>query len=224
MAGTQSAEMTSLAAQHIQPLREFFITLAINEATESNRTPPSPAALVGEVFVKEMIARICLKASAGDVMEEMASSERKLGSTKTAPDSQGWSESRGSAFCHLESRDSESSDSCKVSSTPSSLIQTLLGSPEYEVRLVVLEHLSSRLRVSPCNAGSDQELEGHTCDEQSKWLLSVDQRATISMELYEMALTTEKHPECLCKVLLAVMWLFFLGIVTFFSLTIKKQF
>ena len=89
-------------------------------------------------------------------------------------------------------------DKSKLTSKYANVIQALLQSPEYEVRLAVLEfvisHLSSDTSTSlDCKAASSRS-------KAASWLLR-ELDSHFKPQLFTMAMKTEHHVDCLVKVI-----------------------
>ena len=111
----------------------------------------------------------------------------------------------------------EESGNQGVTSQYSDVIQTLLQSSEYEVRLAVLEFINSHL---PADNSLDCEVELHEDALHSRagsWMFG-ELDSQFKSQLFTMAMNVEHHADCLVKVFDYILFIFYSPSVHLFYL------
>lgn len=166
------SDMSDLAKNSLQSLKQWFESIAIEE-TITKRQPP---VVIGDVFVKKAAAKIFLRAC-----EELPSSLSSQSHLAVQFDVQESKHNLGTTVNCFE------------------VIQILLQSSEYEVRLAVLEFVVSHLpnkSIFDCKAVLEEDASDNGAD---SWIFD-ELDGQLKSQLFTMAIKVEHHTDCLVKV------------------------
>lgn len=173
-----TAFISDVSKNGLLSLKQWFEFVAIEE-TVKNQTS---SAVIGDVFVKKSAAEIFLKAC-----EELPSAPNSKSRIPVTSQAQG--DNQGSA------------ENLVTTANCFEVIQHLLQSSEYEVRLVVLQFIVSHL---PSKENTDfetkAELEGNTPNEREHRWIFLELEENIKSQLFTMAVKSEHHDDCLVQV------------------------
>ena len=173
-----TAFISDVSKNGLLSLKQWFECVAIEE-TVKNQTS---SAVIGDVFVKKSAAEIFLKAC-----EELPSAPNSKSRIPVTSQAQG--DNQGSA------------ENLVTTANCFEVIQHLLQSSEYEVRLVVLQFIVSHL---PSKENTDfetkAELEENTPNEREHRWIFLELEENIKSQLFTMAVKSEHHDDCLVQV------------------------
>ena len=197
----EASELVALARRHLHHLKQFFINVSIRETL--SRPAQDASVIIGQVFLKEVEAKICLKACEEWLVDS--------GGIKRSPSVQSAFENVHFPDARKPYPEAEMSVgdpgildvalALNPAQHPGSkcqwfeLISTLLQSSEYEVRLAVLEFIVNHLSLG-------KDWYKLSCDEQVEIDSAVfkGSAAKLQNQLFSMAMETERHADCIVKV------------------------
>ncbi|XP_078352490.1 tRNA (32-2'-O)-methyltransferase regulator THADA-like isoform X2 [Oculina patagonica] len=177
--GPAVSDLSDLAKSGLQSLENCFKSIAIEETI----TKQEPSIVIGDVFVKRTVAKTFLKAC-----EELPSAltiKSHLVVSRQLPfDVQGFKESLETTVNCLE------------------VIQTLLLSSDYEVRLAVLEFVASHLPSGKnTSCGCKAVFEDDMLDKKEESWVFEELEEKLKSQLCTMAMKVEHDTDCLEKVI-----------------------
>ena len=172
------SDLSDLARSGLQSLKQCFKNIAVEETI----TKQEPSIFIGNVFVRRTVAKTFLRAC--EELPSPLSSESRLEVVRQLPfDVQGTKQNLETTVNCLE------------------VIQTLLQSPEYEVRLAVLEFIVSHLPSGKnTSCGREAVFEDDASDNKAESWIFEKLDGKVKGQLFTMAMKVEHHTDCLVKV------------------------
>lgn len=173
------SDLSDLAKSGLQSLKQCFKSIAIEETV----TKQEPSIVIGDVFVRRTVAKTFLRAC--EELPSALTAKSHLVVSRLLPfDVQGFKENLETTVNCLE------------------VIQTLLLSSDYEVRLAVLEFVASHL---PSGKNTSCEckavFEDDMLDNKAESWVFEELEEKLKSQLFTMAMKVEHDTDCLEKVI-----------------------
>lgn len=171
--------MSDLAKSGLQSLKQCFKSIAIEEII----TKHEPSIAIGDVFVSTTVAKIFLRAC--EELPSALNSNSHLDVSSQIPFDvqQGFKQNLDATVNCLD------------------VMQTLLQSSEYEVRLAVLEFVVSHLSFgNNTSFGCKAVFEDDALKNKTKSWIFEEFEGKLKAQLFTMAMKVENHTDCSVKV------------------------